>query len=155
MQKKIPRRAQPRQAAKRNVRPEEMNISIGEMSGMGWFGVLCLLVGVVQIGMHVRRKQWPLVEASLDSVEGQIDVTPTGDDVAIQPQYIHKLHYTYDGRAYTVNLPERELHTRSLYLRINPKRPEEALFENKGLLFPILVVCTGIVLIAVAVANGV
>ena len=142
-------------AAKRYVRPEEMNNSMVGMNGMGWFGVLCLLVGVVQIGMHVRRKQWPLVQALLDSVEGQIDVTPTGDDIAIQSRYIHKLHYTYDGRAYSVNLPERELHTRSLYLRINPNRPEEALFEDKRLLFPILVVCTGIVLITVAVANGV
>ena len=128
-----------------------MNNSMVGMNGMGWFGVLCLLVGVVQIGMHVRRKQWPLVQASLNSVEGQIDVTPTGEDIAIQPRYIHQLRYTYQGRTYPVKLPDRELHVRSLKLRVNPNNPEEALFEDNKLIFPVLVICTGIVLITVVV----
>jgi len=125
------------------------------MTGMGWFGVLCLLFGIVHLWTYLRRKQWPLVEASLDSVEGQIEFTPTGEDIAIEPRYIHQLRYTYQGRTYPVKLPDRELHVRSLNLRVNPNIPEEAFFEDKGLIAPVLVICTGIVLIAVAVTNEV
>ena len=125
------------------------------MWGLGAFGILCLFVGFMAVRTHIKRSRWPIVDATLDSLEGHVDATPTGEDIAIQPRFVHQLNYIYKGRSYSVEVTDREIHARSLVLRVNPERPEEALFEDKGLVLPIVAICTGLVLIAVVVMNAV
>jgi len=119
------------------------------MSFMGLIGVLLLFFGALNLRTYLQRKQWPVVEGSLDSIDVKIEATaPTeGVGLFVRPKYIQKIRYSYHDRPYVVEVSGYEIKAENPKLRVNPEKPFEAFLDNKTLMFPILAISTGIFLI--------
>jgi hypothetical protein len=132
-----------------------MKQDILEVFIKGSLGGVFLWGGIHQAKTFLERRRWPVVEATLESVDGQIEVTSTGEAVGIQPRYIHELHYMFRGVPHCVKLAENRIVTRQLRLRVNPDNPAEAHFEDKRWIFPVLGISIGVGFIVALIAGEV
>ena len=127
------------------------------MSFMGFIGALFVFSGAFHLWTYLQRRRWPIVEGTLDSIDLKIEPPYPSEVVGLdfQPNFTHKIRYSYRGHPYIIELSEKEPIAETLKLRVNPEKPYVAYLDNKTLIFPALAVIIGIILILVSIKIGV
>ena len=109
------------------------------------FAGLLLVLGIADLRTYIKRKQWPVVKGTVDSVDVKVDATAYSKGVgfSIRPRFIYKVSYSFRGNPYEVVFSENKPAEEMPELRVNPEKPNEAFLDNKTLTFPILAIGIG------------
>jgi hypothetical protein len=125
------------------------------MSDADLLGLFFIFIGSLNLWKYFKRRQWQVVEGTLDSIDVKIDADVSPESgLSVCPKYIYKIQYIYLDRQYLFEFSDVEIpveKVKLVKLKVNPEKPSEAFLDNQRVIFPIIALGIGIIFLIVSI----